>query len=410
MDRVVVMTAGRQRGLHVLQHDADADLRCVQDRGHAGQRRAGLTADALADIERILAGNAWQRGAQSGTGRLREGGERQVDLLTDIAGKRSLAARDAHQADLAAVRPLPADGKGFQGGDQLLVVVDHRNAVALDEALEGIVVANQRAGMGQSRPRAGRRAADLQDHHRLAGGMDEVDGVGEAVGIGNRFEDQADHRRRVVAGKPAQIVGPGHAKFAADSDDFGETGGAGIDHRDRRRARLGDQRHGARPHARSDAASIDRRRIGEVDQAHAVGAVHQDAAAADQRPQLGLLLGREAGGVDDRRPHAAAIEAAHDVGDAGGRHRGQRHVDAVGQRLNGRDRGQPGDLGRLAVHGDDRAGELPVREIVERDVAQGLAIGRGADDRDCARPDQRVHETVHCAFTSPRRRTCWDCR
>ena len=137
---------------------------------------------------------------------------------------------------------LLVDGEGFERGDQLLVVADDGNAVALDEALEGVVVADQGAGMGQRRPRTDGGPADLEHDQRLAGGMDAVDRVGEAVGVRDEFEHQADHRRVVVGGEPAQIIRAGDPVLAADGDDLGEAGRAGIDHRDRRRARLGDQR------------------------------------------------------------------------------------------------------------------------------------------------------------------------
>jgi len=47
------------------------------------------------------------------------------------------------------------------------------------------------------------------------------------------------------------------------------------------------------------------------------------------------------------------------------------------------------------MDGDHRAGELVVHQIIERDIAQRLALGRGADDRDGSRPDQRIHQVVH---------------
>ena len=88
----------------------------------------------------------------------------------------------------------------------------------------------------------------------------------------------------------------------------------------------------------------------------------------------------------------------HDVGNACRRHGGQGHVDIVRQRFDGGHRGPPGDLGRFGMDGDHPAGELVVREIVECHVAQCLAPGGSADDRDGARPDQRIHEIVHGAI------------
>ena len=228
-------------------------------------------------------------------------------------------------------RPVFAHGKRFESSNQLLVVIDDGNAIALDEALEGVVVSDQGAGMGQRCPGAGRRSADLENDHRLAGGMNKVDRVGKTVGIRYRFKDQSDHRCRVVGGEPAQIVRPGHPILAADGDDFRKSGRARIDHRDRRRARLGDQCNRTAPDARRDTAGIDRGGVGQIDQAHAVGAVHQDAAVVREQPQLDLLLGREAGGIDDRRPHAPSIQPAHDIGHACGRHGCQRHIDIVGK-------------------------------------------------------------------------------
>ena len=292
--------------------------------------------------------------------------------------------------------PLPTHGERLEGRDQLLVIVDDGNAISFDKALERIIVADQGAGVRQRRPRAGRGSADLENDHRLAGGMNAVDGIGETVGIRDRFENQSDHRSFAVRGEPMQIIRPGDPVLAADGDDLRKAGRAGIDDRDRRGARLRDQ--GNRPTAdtRGDAAGIDRGGVGQIDQAHAVGPVHQDAAAGHEPPQLRLLLGREAGGIDDRRPHAPAIEPAHDIGNACRRHGGQRHVHIIGKRFDGGDRGQPGDLGCFGMDGYDPAGEFVVREIVERDVSQRLAFGRSADDRDGARPDQRVHEIIHC--------------
>jgi len=294
--------------------------------------------------------------------------------------------------------PLAAHGKRLEGRNQLLVVIDDGNAVPFDKALEGVVVADQGAGVRQRRPGAGRGSADLENDHRLASGVNAVDRVGETVGIRDRFEDQPDHRSVAVGGEPAQIVRPGHPVLAADGDDLGKAGCAGIDDRDRRGARLRDQGNRTTADARGDAAGIDRDGIGQIDQAHAVGAVHQDTAVGHEQPQLRLLLGREAGGIDDRGPHPAAIEPAHDIGNACCRHGGQRHVHIIRQRFDCGNRGQSGDLGRLGMDGYDLAGEFVVRKIVERDVSQRLAFRRSADDRDGSRPDQRVHEIIHCAI------------
>ena len=59
-----------------------------------------------------------------------------------------------HQPDMPRVGRFLLDGERFEGRDQLLVVVDDRNAIARDEALEGVVVCGSGRRYGPSVARA----------------------------------------------------------------------------------------------------------------------------------------------------------------------------------------------------------------------------------------------------------------
>ncbi len=389
--RVVAPHRRRERRLTILHHHDLVDRVIGENRAHRRVVALDAAVGAGAEIERVRAGGAGHCRADDFLGRRAPSCEPQSEVGDDVAGERGLAAGDADDADAGAARTLATGREAFDGRDQLVIVARGRNAAIGEEPVIGVGRADQRAGMRLHRGRPDLGSADLQHHDRLARVAQHRGGLGEGGGVLDRLQHDANDRRRIVGREPAQVVGRRHLPLAAHGDHLGQAGCGRVHQRDRGRAGLCDERDPPGHELVGHGGWVEPKRLGQVDEPHAVGAVDRHRAGRRKPAIRALLRVGEAVAEHHGGPHARPLQLEEHADDGGGGNGDHRRVGAGGERRDAGDGIVPVDRGRGRMHRDGLAGVADLAQVAQHAVALRLLAGRRADHGDGTGPQERLH-------------------
>ena len=277
------------------------------------------------------------------------------------------------------------------GGDEQVVQrVDAQHAGAADRGVVDQVGAGERAGVRGRGGLALRRAAGLDDEHRLVARR-RARGRHELARLLDRLDVEQDRARARVARQPVEHVAEIDVGMLAERDEVREADAAAarpVEHRGDERARLRDEGQAAGFDIRVREARVQLRMRRQ--QAEVVGA--EDTQQVRPRGvEHGLLLrGVEARGEHDRRARAALAKRGDEAGHGSRRRRDHRQLG------RGRQAGHVGitrlavELLVLRVHRPARAGEAAVTQVAPDRRADAVRPNTGADQGYRRRIEQGI--------------------
>ena len=354
-----------------------------------GQRRGSpVGQDVAGHVERVARGP--ERGQvrfDRGDRLRRERRDRDVFPAGPVGDEAAGTAGGGQHAHPAP--PRPAVVAEQPGGAQQFLEAGHPDHAELAEhRVDHRVVAGDRAGVGECGHLAGRARAGLQHHDRLAGLCRLCRGLGEAVGLADFLQEQADDPGLLVLDQVAEHVRGADHRLVAQGDQGAHADGPGPgegQHRGGQRAAL--QRDADRPGSQRQRDAERERPGGRVgiEEAEAIRAEEQD-------PVPGGLLDQ---------PVLAGVAFRAELTVAGGEHHGVadprrgRVVDDVRHRVRRHhDEGQVHGLGQVPEAGHGRAAEHRRMPGVHRDQRPIEADG-GAGGQDELRPARGVRRAHH---------------
>ena len=202
-----------------------------------------------------------------------------------------------------------APAEDLEGLDELVEVGDLDRGVPPEHRRERALGADERARVGERRPRRRLRATDLEADDRLAGFRAPAQRVHESVGSAHGLEEEPDRARRGILREERQEVGGVGDRLGPRRHDATQPDAAAQrEERVRDRARLA-QHCDVTGRGRVLGATVPRRRAAGDEEPHAVRPEEHcvELARASCEPLRGLLRRRARLGSDpghDERPDA----------------------------------------------------------------------------------------------------------
>ncbi len=281
-----------------------------------------------------------------------------------------------------------------------------QRAGACKHGIKHRIRSGKRAGVGRGSRLTGSRGADLQCNDRLAGVTRLFQACDQAAGVAAGFETAQDHPRRRVARQKGDAIGNIDVAFVPGGHETADADAALAGKPHREAAEIAALGHDAE-RTRDRQAFLENDReggdalVGNADRAETVRPQDPHAGALPGGTQS--LLQRSAGFAQfskARGEHDDAADPARGALLDGGRrlfglHRDQGQIRRL-RYLHHRWIGlQPLHFGRSRIDRIDLPGIAISAQQMQRPAADLGRILRRTDDRDRARPQQRLETFAH---------------
>ena len=266
----------------------------------------------------------------------------------------------------------------------------------MEERVDAGLGARERGRVRARGALAAHRGAALQRENRLAP-RDPPGEAAETPRISERLDVEQHHLRRVVLLPPLEQVVRGDVGLVPDRHERGQSEPARVrrfEQREAERARLGREADVAARRGAGGEGGIEAW-PGDGDP-ETVRPDQPGAVRTDEREQPLLPLGSlaadlgEAGRDHDERPHAAPERVLGRREHVLPRHRDHRQVDGIRDRRHRRIAVHAGDRRTLGVHRVRGTRKVSLQHVAEELAADRPAPGRGTDDGDALRLEERA--------------------
>ena len=221
---------------------------------------------------------------------VRERLERDPGSLRLVCEQRALSARLRDRGDARPLGPA-APAEDFEGLDELVEVGDLDRGVPPEHRGERALGADERARVGERRPRRRLRATDLEADDRLPGLGAPAQRVHESVGSAHGLEEEPDRARRGILREEREEVSGVCDRLGPRRHDATQPDAAAQrEERVRDRARLAQHCDVTR-RGRVLGAPVPRRRAARDEEPHAVRPEERgvELARSSCEPLRGLL-------------------------------------------------------------------------------------------------------------------------
>ena len=321
----------------------------------------------------------------------------------DVGHPYRAAARPGDYRDAVAARQ-PTEREGGRDIEHMVEILAADDAVVTKDRIVDIAGLRQCAGMRRSGTPPGGRSADLGDDQRLAGIRGFVRNRAEPFRAADPFEIEEENVGATLVEPPIDVVVRLQDSLVAGADLMREMQlpvAAAAEKResqrptlaaDRDRPPLADGGQQTPAGVMEDRAEGSDERPQRIDDALGVGTADEDAVAFGDPAQLDIacacglvaLFGK-ARADHDGGPDSSQTALLEGLDDMRRRHQDDREIHRLGQRRDRRIGPQPQHLALAAGHRKDPAVIAMADQRVRQPAAQGLGIGRSADNGNAVR-------------------------